>query len=191
MPRIDTRTRLVLFTHRREDKKTTNTGRIALECLANSELHVRGHESDPSAPFVSDEGRDTLLLFPDPDATPLSEFVPSGRPVTLIVPDGTWRQASKVRRRVAGLAQVQCVSLSKQGPSLYRLRSETREIGLSTLEAIARAFEFFEGADVRAALDRVFLAMVERTLWSRGRLATAKVSTGLPSGLQRHVPWTA
>jgi DTW domain-containing protein YfiP len=50
-------------------------------------------------------------------------------------------------------------------PSIDGLRNEPRPGGLATIEAIARAFELLEGPHVRATLDRVFRAMVERTLW--------------------------
>src|SRR6185437_2331474 len=53
-PRLELRTRLVLFIHRYEDRKPTNTGRLAAECLARSEVIVRGHESQPTPPFAFD-----------------------------------------------------------------------------------------------------------------------------------------
>ena len=93
-----------------------------------------------------------LLLFPFEDATPIADAarILDGRPVVLIVPDGTWRQASKVRRRVPGLADVKCVSVSGEGRLPYRLRAEAHAHGLSTIEAIARAMAILESEDVRA-----------------------------------------
>jgi DTW domain-containing protein len=189
-PRLATRTRLVLVIHRFEDRKPTNTGRLAAECLANSEVIVRGHASEPTPPFFCDAGSRPLLLFPYESATPLPELLDgldARRPVTLIVPDGNWRQASKVRNRVAGLKDVPCVSLPAGEPSVYRLRAEAHETGLSTVEAIARALGLLEGEPVQRALERVFRAMVERTLWSRGSVATSEVTGGIPEGTQRAV----
>jgi DTW domain-containing protein YfiP len=184
-PRLETRTRLVLVIHRFEDRKPTNTGRLAAECLANSEVVVRGHASQPTPPLSWDPGSTPLLLFPHDGATPLDALpgrAGSERPVTLIVPDGNWRQASKVRARVPGLRDVPCVSLPAGERSAYHLRAEAHETGLSTLEAIARAMDLLEGRSVRCALERVFRAMVERTLWSRGTVATSQVSGGIPEG---------
>jgi DTW domain-containing protein len=183
-PPLVTRTRLVLVLHRLEERKPTNTGTLAAACLANSEIIVRGHEGEPTPPFVAPEGTRPLLLFPAEDAVPLAPS-PDDRPVTLIVPDGTWRQAAKVRRRVPGMAEVPCVTLPPGPPTTYRLRSEPVEGGLATLEAIARAFDILEGRHVRDALERVFRAMVERTLWSRGELAAADVADGIPAGVTR------
>ena len=183
-PRLETRTRLVLFIHRFEDRKPTNTGRLATECLANSEVIVRGQPGHPDAPYIASPEAESLLLFPSPDATPLAEHVAS-RPVTLIVPDGSWRQASKVRNRVPGMREIPCVWLPQDVQSTYRLRHEAHPTGLATIEAIARAFELLEGGmrgtEVRQQIERVFNAMVERTLWSRGQLKTSELQYGAVS----------
>lgn len=184
-PPLAIRTRLVLVLHREEERKPTNTGTLAAACVAGSQVIVRGDQARPEPPLPIAPGTRPLLLFPHDDAT---ELVATDTPVTLIVPDGTWRQAAKVRRRVPGLAEVPCVGLPPGPPSRYRLRSEPVAGGLATLEAIARALEILDGAEVRAALERVFRAMVERTLWSRGELTTAEVTDGIPEGVIRHAP---
>lgn len=185
VPRLVTRTRLVLVIHRAEDRKPTNTGRLAAACLVNSEVVVRGHSADCEPPLLVPAGSRLLLLYPAPDAIPLAELGPIAEPVTLVVPDGNWRQASKVRKRVPGLAAATCVTLPAGEPSIYRLRAEAHAHGLATLEAIARAFGILEGDDVRRAIEVPFRAMVERTLWTRGTLATHEVTTGLPAGATR------
>jgi len=184
IPRIETRTRLVLIIHRLEDKKPTNTGRLATECLPNSEVIVRGH-AEPGLQWHTDPSTQPLLLFPHADAPPLNEVRLGPEPVTLIVPDGNWRQAWKVRNRVPGLAQVQCVTLPIGDPTQYRLRAEPQHAGLATIEAIARAYGILEGPAVQEALERVFLAMVERTLWLRGELSASQVASGIPADAVR------
>src|SRR3954454_12840000 len=88
IPRLETRTRLVLVIHHKEARKTTNTGQLGAECLVNSDVLVRGHEGAPSAAFPLDDGRQPLLLFPAADAQPITAYARSDKPVTLIVPDG-------------------------------------------------------------------------------------------------------
>jgi DTW domain-containing protein YfiP len=189
LPRLETRTRLVLVIHRREDRKPTNTGRLATECLPNSEVIVRGHvEAPPEVPRAWSPGAQPLLLFPDADAIPLARFATSPLPVTLVVPDGTWRQAAKVRHRIPWLRDVPCVSIEPDAPTAYHLRNETRPDGLATMEAIARAFGVLEGDSVRSALEGVLRVLVERTLWSRGRIGASAVSGGIPEGVMRHDP---
>ncbi|MEZ4399841.1 MAG: tRNA-uridine aminocarboxypropyltransferase [Kofleriaceae bacterium] len=187
-PPLATGVALVLVVHRLEARKPTNTGQLAAACLAGSQILERGHEGRPSPPFVARAGTRPLLLFPADDAVPLDQLPPGGGPVTLIVPDGTWRQARRVRARVPGLADVPCVTLPPGPPSRYQLRSEPREGGLATIEAIARAYALLGEPAAHDLLDAVFRAVVERTLWSRGTLATAEVSGGLAPGVQRHAP---
>jgi DTW domain-containing protein YfiP len=185
LPRLETRTRLQLFIHRFEDRKPTNTGRLAAECLVGSEVIVRGHADAPPEILAVPPGSRPLLLFPDDDAVRLDELPPAPEPVTLIVPDGNWRQAQRVRTRVAGMRTVPCVTLPPGPPSIYRLRSEPRPGGLATMEAIARAFGILEGPEVQAALEHVFRVMVERTLWTRGLLDASAVTGGVPDGVTR------
>lgn len=188
VPRLETRTRVVLFIHRTELRKPTNTGRLGAHCLVNSEVRMRGSESGPMDTFAAAPGSRPLLLFPYPDAVPLCDVARPGETYTLVVPDGNWRQASKVRNRVRGLRDALAVTLPAEEPSTYRLRHEAHPHGLATIEAIARALGILEGRAVRDALERVFRAMVERTLWSRGAVATDEVTGGIPAGTMRHEP---
>ena len=168
LPRIETTTRLLLVIHRSEDWKPTNTGRLAAQCLVRSEIVVRGHEGEASEQLSWDPRTRPLLLFPYEDALPLDELGAHDVPTTLIVPDGNWRQASRVRNRVPGLRAVPCVRLPVQAPSRYRLRAESQVDRLSTIEAVARAYGLLEGPAIERALMAVFLAMVERRLWVAG-----------------------
>ncbi len=195
IPTLTTRTRLVLVMHRYEDRKSTNTGRLAAAALPNSQILVRGREGQPVDDVVWGADRQPMLLFPHADAVPLASEVETAqdeRPVTLVVPDGNWRQASKVRRRVVGLGDVPCVSLPRGEPSSYRLRLEAHPSGLATLEAIARALRVLEGESgpaIEGALLELFRAMVDRTLWSRGVIDARDVVGGVPSGARRDVPY--
>lgn len=184
-PPLATRTRLVLVLHKDEERKPTNTGRLAAACLASSETIVRGREGEVDP--VLELGPRPILLFPDVDAIPLDRLVVAGddAPVTLVVPDGTWRQAQRVRTRMPGMASVPCAILPPGPPSSYRLRHEPRPGGLATAEAIARALGLLEGPHVEAAITRVLRAMIERTLWSRGAIDARDVTDGLPPGVTR------
>jgi len=188
IPSIPTRTRVVLVIHRFEDRKPTNTGRLATACLPNSEVIVRGHLDQPSEALAVPEGVRPVVLFPYEGARPLTELAASPEPILLVVPDGNWRQASKVQKRLPGLREAPCVTLPPGPPSTYRLRSEAHPTGLATIEAIARALGILEGPEVESALLRVFRAMVDRTLWARGSLPTRDVTGGVPSGARRHDP---
>jgi len=171
LPRLDTRTRLCLVLHRDEQHKPTNSGLLAVASLPNSDVCIRGlHGGDAAAPSF-DASTQPLLLFPHADARPLADFAQSPRPITLVVPDGTWRQSSRVRARVAGLAEIPCVTLPSAPSAPPRLRAQPDDARLPTLLAIARALGVLEGDAVRTALEDVFAALVARTLRLRGRAA--------------------
>jgi DTW domain-containing protein len=165
--RVATRTRVVLLIHRSEDRKSTNTGRLAARCLTNSEVVIRGHRESPTDHLPIPEETRPLLLFPFEGATDVRAFARSSVPLTLIVPDGTWRQASKVRNRVPGLRDITCVSLPPGPQSDYRLRVESHETRVCTIEAIARALGVLEGPEVQKTLQDAFSIMVRRTLFAR------------------------
>ncbi len=192
IPRLETRTSVILVIHRAEDRKSTNTGRLATLCLPNSRTVLRG-QKEASCDLGIDSGTQPLLLFPHEDAVDVRRYAPSEnaaseKPITLIVPDGTWRQASKVRNRVPGLAEIPCVTIPHDEPSAYRLRSEAHATGLATLEAIARALGALEGMEIRRSLERTLRTMVDRTLWARGELPASRVEGGIPEGVMRHDP---
>ncbi|HVU03672.1 MAG TPA: tRNA-uridine aminocarboxypropyltransferase [Polyangiaceae bacterium] len=188
LPSIETRTRVLVVMHRFEDRKPTNTGRLVAACLPNSDVYVRGEESRMDRPLESFEGVRPVVLFPGPTARPLADFLGGDGPVTLVVPDGNWRQAGKTSKRVRELASLPCAALPHGPPSEYALRRESRPERLSTMEAVARALGLLEGPEVEAALLTVFRTVVERALWARGSLRSADVVHGLPEGARPHDP---
>ena len=99
IPQLALSTKLTLIIHQRELKRTTNTGRLAIKALQNSTIFVRG-EFDNSLNFqeIFDPEYNSILLYPSDDALELTQahVKKLRRPLQLIVPDGNWRQASKV-----------------------------------------------------------------------------------------------
>jgi DTW domain-containing protein YfiP len=170
IPRVATRTRVLVVLHHAETQKPSNTGRLALRCLPNSGVVTRGAPDQSTAVPAWAEHGDPVLLFPHPEARPLAALCGGPRPVTLIVPDGTWRQAQRMRRRVAGLGDVPCAFVTRDAPSAYHLRRSPDARRLSTMEAIAEALGLLEGAEGPAARELllgIFQIMVDRSL--RGR----------------------
>lgn len=185
IPRLVVRTRLRLIIHRRETLRTTNTGALAARCLVGSEALVY----DPAVsslvpPF--DPGGPLLVLFPSDTAEPVSARHAGA---TLYVPDGSWRQAKRMRKKMPWLGELQHVCLPPGGaPSTYRLRAPRNADDLATAEAIARAMGILEGAGVQQAIERVFRMMVDRTMFSRGLLSPDRVFGGIPPGVMPHDP---
>lgn len=171
IPRYALATRLVLVMHRREYQKTTATGPLALEALANSELRIHGHQDRPlDLSDLNSPERRTLLLYPGDGVPPLtgSFLETDSRPVTLVVPDGNWRQAARMGRRLPGLEHAEMVRLPEGPRTSWGLRRENHAEGLATFEAIARALGIIESPAVQAGMEALFRLMVQRTLSSRG-----------------------
>jgi DTW domain-containing protein YfiP len=166
-------TKISLIIHVNELKRSSNTGRLALRALVNSEMRIRGQRSGPLdlKDLLTDRYR-TLLLYPSANAVDLDrELVEQERtPIQLIVPDGTWRQAAKVLYRHPELKDVQRVKIGTPDVPKFHLRAQSRPDRTATLPAIAQALGILEGDLVRNELMKVYELKVERTLRGRGLL---------------------
>jgi DTW domain-containing protein YfiP len=94
---VATRTRVVILQHPRESDVPINTARIASLSLPSSTLHV-GLNFTADRAFqaaISNPDAPPILLYPGEGAKDLAADPPAG-PVTLVVVDGTWWQASKL-----------------------------------------------------------------------------------------------
>ncbi len=171
IPKLDLKTRLCLVVHYRELRRTTNTGSLAVRALANSEMRVRGEDRAGMdlSDLLNGEYR-TVLFYPSEEAQDLTpEFVAGDpRPIQMIVPDGNWRQASKVHYRHKELKDVPRVMIKAANTARYHLRTEHREEGMATLQAIAHAMGVLEGPEVKAELLKLYSLKLERTLLGRG-----------------------
>ena len=100
----------------------------------------------------------TFLFYPSDNALELTKELvnESSLPIQLIVPDGNWRQASKVHYRHPELFTVQRIKISTPNTSLYHLRAESTEYGMATLEAIAKALGIIEYEEVRNKLPLLY-----------------------------------
>lgn len=171
IPRLELATKVVLVIHRKELKRTTNSGQLALRALVNSEMRVRG-ELDGAALDLSDllsASYRTMLFYPSDDAVELTQQLveASTVPIQLVVPDGNWRQASKVFSRHPELRDVLKVKITEPNVSRDHLRAEHFPEGMSTLQAIARALGVTEGAGVGQKLEDLYQLKLERTLLGR------------------------
>jgi DTW domain-containing protein len=170
IPRLDLATRLVLVMHHRELAKPTATGRLALAVLSNSELRIQGYREQPlDFQDLNTEQRRTLLLYPAEESQILSRslLADDPRPVNLVVPDGNWRQAARMGRRLPGLEHATMVRLPAGAKTGWGIRKECHPEGLATFEAIARALGIIDSAEVQESMEALFSLMVERTLQAR------------------------
>ena len=175
LPRLDLRTRIALVIHHRELSRSSNTGLLALRALVNSELRIRGDSRDTLdlSDLLSPQYR-TLLFYPCAAAVELDRDLvcQDPRPIQLIVPDGSWRQARKIHSRHHELKDIPRVKISAPNDSTFQLRAQSRLEGMATLQAIACALGIIEGDLAAAQLMKLYRARLDRTLSARGLLSS-------------------
>ncbi len=177
VPRIELNTRVCLVIHRRELTRSSNTGLLALRALVNSEMRIRGEgrETLDLKDLLTPQYR-TFLFYPSDDAVELDKelVAQDRRPIQLIVPDGTWRQARKIHSRHHELKDIPRVKISTPSNSVFQLRAQSRPEGMATLQAIAHGLGVIEGDLVGAQLMKLYHAKIERTLIGRGLLRESR-----------------
>lgn len=165
----DNQTRVSIIMHHRERFLTSNTALLTERLLKKCDISLHGHLTKPfDFKLLSDHI--PLLLFPHEDAVTLDEHLTKNfpkKPIQLIIPDGSWRQAKKFHRRIPILKDIQCVKLAMSTPSEYTLRTQSNEAGLCTIEAIARALGFIESKELEEHLTTGLRVMNERMDVSR------------------------
>lgn len=156
-----------LVVHVREMILTSNTAYFAKKMLPqNAEVFVRGKfdETFTTEPILKRSGR-PLFLYPHDDAVELNtgfkELYPG--PYHLIVPDGNWQQARKVRNREEGFKDIMAVKLPPGITAEYGLRKALHPEWVSTYEAMAWALHFLEGGDILERLMNFFRPWVDQT----------------------------
>ena len=182
-------TRVTVLMHWREVKRTTNTAKLATLALPNSEIRVRGDRRFPLkvSDLVKNDHYRSVILFPTLDAVELTkEFANQmDGPFHLIVPDGNWQQARKVATREHELDAIPRVKLPPDSLSAYQLRHSPHPERISTYEAIARAIGILHGLELRREMEALFDVMIERTLWSRGKIPLAGCRHTIPEAAIR------
>ncbi|KIU44374.1 DTW domain-containing protein [Pseudomonas putida] len=168
IPRLDSRTRVLLLQHPSEVNHALNTARLAALGLRNAELWV-GEVFEDLEQWLTQPGYRTGLLFPGEGAQALQAYAGDERPWLLVVPDGTWRKARKLLHVNPLLATLPRVTLGALQPSRYRLRKAPGEGALSTIEAVTQALNVLEAPALFDALLRPFDALIEGQIAAMGQ----------------------
>jgi DTW domain-containing protein YfiP len=164
-------TNVSLIVHVRELKLTSNTAQFAQKMLPqNAQITIRGkvHETFDPASLLTRPGR-ALFLYPHEDAQELNEDFKQTYPgpYHLIIPDGNWQQARKVRQREEALRLLPAVKLPPGIRAEYHLRKAIHPEWVSTYEAMAHALGVLESTKVRDDLMSFFRVWVSHTQKAR------------------------
>ncbi len=85
-------------------------------------------------------------------------------PVSLVVIDGTWRQAAGILREHPALLELRRMSLPATRGSAYRLRKSPRADGLSTVEAVVAALDVLDAPRRHSTVLRPFQVQIDRQI---------------------------
>ncbi len=169
--KMESETRISIIMHAREAQLLNNTARLANHLLTNSEIKIRGeHEKILSLEDLLLPNYRHLYLFPDESAVEVNEefVLKNPGPYQIILPDGSWRQAYKMKKREAVLSKIPSIKLASGGPpSAYHLRREPNFESVCTIEAIARVLGVLESKELQKHLESALSIMVERVLKAR------------------------
>jgi DTW domain-containing protein YfiP len=155
IPRLETRTRIIIVRHRAETFRSSNTGRLAHLALVNSELVDYGGVGAMAMPSLAD----AWLVFPEGEPARARPVAP---PAQLVVLDATWSQARRMFRKLDALRGLPILRLPVAAPSAARLRAAPAPGRVSTIEAVAMALRLVEGDVAAAQLDGLFQTAVAR-----------------------------
>lgn len=181
-PSIAIRTSLLLVVHVYDLGRTSNTVRLLALAIRDATLIRHGVFPSPADPAAHvPRGTTPIVLFPDPGARPLTaEFVDSlPSPPSLIVPDGNWRQANRMVRRLPLLANAAKVTLPTRSFTGTALRRNHLGHHMSTYEAVAQALAVLEGEVVARPLFDFYRRATDRMLHVRGKLRLNDVYGGI------------
>ncbi|GFM72438.1 DTW domain-containing protein [Pseudomonas cichorii] len=167
IPRLDSRTRVLLLQHPSEVSHALNTARLAALGLVNAQLVV-GEVFEGLETLLNQPGYRACLLFPGEDAQVLAPYAGQDLSMLLVVPDGTWRKARKLLHLNPLLAALPRVTLGSVPVSRYRLRKAPGPDALSTLEAVTHALQALEPEADFSELLRPFDALIEGQIEAMG-----------------------
>jgi DTW domain-containing protein len=180
-PRLATRTSLVLIVHVHDLGRVSNTARLLTLAVRDATLLCHGAFPAPADPASHvPTGATPLVLYPGRGAKPLtSELVASlPSPPALVVPDGNWKQAARMVKRLpllAGAVKIALPTRAFAGPALRRNRPGR----MSTYEAVTQALGILEGEAVAGTLLDFYRRTTDRMLFARGKLRVGDVYGGL------------
>ena len=139
---------IALLMHNKEILKPTNTGRLIADCFPK-QCHAfewaRTEPSEELLTFIADPTRFCFILFPgelvperqvyqNPQPEELAALCGDKTP-TVILLDGTWKQARKMLYQSEWLQTPPILSISPEHTANYALRKAPKEHQLSTAEA--------------------------------------------------------
>ncbi len=140
---IDNRPNVTIIRHRKEVSRGSNSARILEASLQN--VHLIEHGARYAGPTVLDDTllENAALLFPlfydpDPNHSPKA-WTDIEPPKNLIILDGSWKQTSRMLKKIDRLTHLPRLTVKPLDPPLPRIRQPYFAGGMCTMEAAISA----------------------------------------------------
>ena len=159
---------ITIFRHYKESYRVSNSARLIKLCIQDSTIFDYGFR-DQFLPEIDLEG--AVLLFPPTEDSEV--YTSTAPPKKIIIVDGTWKQAHKIRRRVKGLKTLPHLAIQST-MDLARIRKPYFAGGMSTIEACLEALALYNSPESIAHLQEYY------TIW----LNTMRDLTGIRAPLR-------
>jgi DTW domain-containing protein YfiP len=171
----------VVVVHVHDLGRASNTVRLLQLAIPDTRVVAHGIYPDPADPASHvPAGATPVVLFPGHGARPLTpELVASLPSPALVVPDGNWRQASRMVKRMPLLSGAVKVALPTRSFEGRPARLNQTANHMSTYEAVAQAVALLEGEQVAGPLLDFYRRATDRMLLVRGKLRLRDVYGGL------------
>jgi DTW domain-containing protein YfiP len=135
----------VILFHRNEILKPTNTGRLIAQVFPQSTFCFCWSRTEPEQALLDilqDPNRACMVLYPEELTSSLRQVyteIPkfNNKKITLIVLDGTWKQARRMMTLSSYLNKIPALHLNFTEQGEYGLRKALIEGQLATAEAVA------------------------------------------------------
>lgn len=153
-PRLEVRSKIIILQHPFEERRPLRTAPIIEHGLSPGKCAIFRGKRFHSGRFseLDDElvAANCVLLYPSPEATDIRDLPPVGSgpsptpPYTIIILDGTWRQARSIYSGSPPLHTLRKVCISGGRCSNYVVRTQPNDSCLSTVEAAAMCLQHVE-----------------------------------------------
>ena len=161
---VQNRVEVLFLQHPNERKMPVNTARLAHLSLAKSRLvHGVSFDQDRTVLDLLSRREKVGILFPSPKARELRDAPEDLE--TLVILDGTWREAKKMLYLSPILHEFPHYAFVPEAPSNYRIRKEPEEDFISSIEATVAALRILERDPGKySELLELFDRMVDRQI---------------------------
>jgi DTW domain-containing protein YfiP len=137
-PLLKTDIELILLSHPNELPRVTNTGKLLLRSMPNTQVFTWSRTEPPASLLNQLQAHSNpVLLFPSMQSealNPNKSSLDKAEPALYVILDATWQEAKKMWRQSPWLQQLHQVHLENTNESLYSLRRNQNSGNLCTFE---------------------------------------------------------